>query len=124
VAHRKLTLAQWAWCGLWVGVSSDVGEFWILRQGTLWVIKGRFSTIDPSTMLSEMWSQVIVGFEWIVSGDQSFRTIFLSSCLGLLLAALSIIVYRIYLRSLSHIPGPFVAKFTHGWQNNSYFTGT
>lgn len=99
------------------------GEFWIL-QGTLWVIKGRFSTIDPRTMLFEMWSQVTVGLEWTGLRDQSFRTIFLSSCLVFLLAPFSIIVYRIYFYPLSHIPGPFVAKFTHRWQNNSYFTGS
>jgi len=32
VAHRKLTLAQLGWCGLWVGLSSDGGSFGFCRE--------------------------------------------------------------------------------------------
>src|SRR5579862_3035540 len=55
--------------------------------------------------------------------DQSFPTIFLSSCLLLLLTTLTVIVYRIFFHPLAHVPGPFAAKFTHWWQNYSYFSG-
>jgi cytochrome P450 len=47
----------------------------------------------------------------------------ISILLGVFAVFVSIIVYRVYLHPLSHVPGPFIAKFTHGWQNYKYIKG-
>ncbi|KAF7556309.1 hypothetical protein G7Z17_g1508 [Cylindrodendrum hubeiense] len=34
------------------------------------------------------------------------------------------IVYNIFFHPLRHIPGPFLAKFSHAWRNHRYFRGS
>lgn len=55
--------------------------------------------------------------------NQSFSSILLSAVALTFFTTLFVIIYRISFHPLSRVPGPFVAKFTHWWQNYSYFNG-
>jgi hypothetical protein len=59
--------------------------------------------------------------EW---NEHSTSEIFLSLVfVGFLTLVLSA-VHRIWFHPLAHVPGPFVAKFTHMWQTVKSFQGT
>ena len=55
--------------------------------------------------------------------NQSFSGLLLFGVAVTFFTTLSVTIYRIWFHPLSHVPGPFVAKFTHWWQNYSYFSG-
>ena len=56
--------------------------------------------------------------------EPSTREFLLSSVALLLVTLFTRAVYRIWFHPLAHIPGPFVAKFTHMWQTVKSFQGT
>lgn len=56
--------------------------------------------------------------------EHSTMEILASSVALLVITLFTRAVYRIWFHPLAHIPGPFVARFTHMWQTVKSFQGT